>query len=257
VFRFPKRAERVSWLLAEAELTRRIADRLPVPIPRHELIGEPGGVPGDGFTYPFVGHRLIPGLPFKDICGMRQHWPTIARRFGALLSAVHAIDPAEIADIDLQNEARTHQQLLEQAAGRADQIREHIPAMAPHLRFDAEPPPAYTGPPRLHHADIGDDHVLFDPAAGALTGLIDWADARVGDPVGDFVGLYVLFGEGFIREVLAHYTLPVEDTLIDRLRFDCRYLPLLWIAHQLDGAAERPYWADWYLNVYFMRPENR
>jgi aminoglycoside phosphotransferase (APT) family kinase protein len=35
-------------------------------------------------------------------------------------------------------------------------------------------------PPVLLHADIKPEHLLHDPATGALTGLLDWGDASLG-----------------------------------------------------------------------------
>jgi aminoglycoside phosphotransferase (APT) family kinase protein len=46
--------------------------------------------------------------------------------------------------------------------------------------------------PRLLHADLTEDHLLIDPKAGrwAMSGLLDWADAEVGDPYYDWVALW-------------------------------------------------------------------
>lgn len=37
------------------------------------------------------------------------------------------------------------------------------------------------------HADLGDREVYVDPATGAVTALVDWGDALIGDPLYDLV----------------------------------------------------------------------
>lgn len=39
--------------------------------------------------------------------------------------------------------------------------------------------------PTLTHSDVAGDHLLVDLNTGALTGMIDWSDAQIGDPAWD------------------------------------------------------------------------
>jgi len=50
VFRFPKRAERVPWLLRELEIVGRVAPILGGVVPRFDYVG----APSEEFPYPFV-----------------------------------------------------------------------------------------------------------------------------------------------------------------------------------------------------------
>ena len=54
VFRFPRRAERLAWLLREAEITALAAETLGTMIPAFERIGAPAGA----FPYPWVARAF-------------------------------------------------------------------------------------------------------------------------------------------------------------------------------------------------------
>lgn len=47
--------------------------------------------------------------------------------------------------------------------------------------------------------------MLYDPAAGRLTGVIDFGDLALGDPARDFIYLYEDFGADLLAAVLRHY----------------------------------------------------
>jgi aminoglycoside phosphotransferase (APT) family kinase protein len=86
IFRFPRRAERVPWLLREIEITAISAETMPATIPVFEKIGEPSRA----FPYPFVGYRKVPGAGAdhsrgRDLAGL-------AADIGRLFSALHSID---------------------------------------------------------------------------------------------------------------------------------------------------------------------
>jgi aminoglycoside 2''-phosphotransferase len=61
--------------------------------------------------------------------------------------------------------------------------------------------------PALVHADLGPEHVLVVPDSGRLIGVIDFGDARVGDPAIDFTGLLRLQDT-----LLAGYGQPPDGT---------------------------------------------
>jgi len=73
--------------------------------------------------------------------------------------------------------------------------------------------------PRLIHGDLDAAHVLVGPGGALVTAVIDFGDARVGDPALDFAG-YPEFKETFdtpLREaILAAYELPVDETFRQR-----------------------------------------
>ena len=80
------------------------------------------------------------------------------------------------------------------------------------------------------HNDICPDHLIVDPHSGRLTGIIDFSDTTVADPVLDMVGLIGLGGYEFIAEVLSSYDLELGEDFADRLIWLARTLTLAWLA---------------------------
>jgi aminoglycoside 2''-phosphotransferase len=95
----------------------------------------------------------------------------------------------------------------------------------------------------LLHGELSQDHVLFDTAAGKITGIIDFNGMIIGDPVRDLLYLYEDYGLEFIDVLLRYY--PVEDraTVLARLHFLHEWhtvLRLLWaLDHQYAAGIER------------------
>jgi len=90
IFRFPRRAERVPWLLREVEITAVAAETLPAMIPVFEKMGEPSRA----FPYPFVGYRKVPGVGADHSRGRDP--AGLAADLGRLFSALHSIGPSRI-----------------------------------------------------------------------------------------------------------------------------------------------------------------
>ena len=234
VFRFPRRAERVAWLLREAGITAVAAETLGTMIPAFERTGEPAG----GFPYPFVGYRRLPGVAADEVGAAGL--PGLAADIGALFSALHRIDPARIPPAPGGREPERGM-LAGELAAVAGRVR---PLLRPGLLGPAEPylagqvaEPPRDGPRRFIHNDICPDHVLADPGTGRLTGLIDFGDAMVGDPARDFTGLIGVGDVGFIDRVAASYSLPLDSGFGARLGWLTRTLTLIWLA---DAADEDP-----------------
>ncbi|HPF81764.1 phosphotransferase family protein [Nostocoides australiense] len=55
------------------------------------------------------------------------------------------------------------------------------------------------------HNDLGDEHVIVDPASGQISGVIDWSDAVHDDPARDFALLLFDFGDAFFEGAWAAY----------------------------------------------------
>jgi aminoglycoside phosphotransferase (APT) family kinase protein len=238
IFRFPRRAERVPWLVREIEIMAVAAETLAPAIPVFERFG----TPGDAFPYPFVGYRPVPGVG-ADQAGEpgRAGQPGLAADIGALLCRLHRIDPSRVPPTPDGWEREPWENLRAELAAVADIARpflgpDLLPSAEPYLTGQVSPPPQ-DGPVRFIHADICPDHVIVDPVTGRLNGLIDFTDAMVSDPVHDFVGLIGIGGYRFISSVAAHYDLPLGDSFGDRLGWLCRVLTLTWLA---DAAADDP-----------------
>ena len=77
--------------------------------------------------------------------------------------------------------------------------------------------------PAVIHGDFGTGNLLFDPQRGAMTGVIDFGSATLGDPANDVAAL-LTYGEPFVRQGIAAY--PAMEAMLPRARFYLRTFPL-------------------------------
>jgi aminoglycoside phosphotransferase (APT) family kinase protein len=161
VVRTPRRPAVAEALAVEAALLPSLADALPVEVPRFEHVSS------------FVVYRLIEGEPLRD---------EDARPF---LEALHAFD---VGDLPVPAPDWT-----ETYVEQADAFRRVV---LPLLDVDEQPAAealfaeaeTLTGfAPVLTHSDLGPEHMRCRD--GRLVGVIDWGDARVGDPAIDYAWL--------------------------------------------------------------------
>ena len=89
--------------------------------------------------------------------------------------------------------------------------------------LDALPPEARYAL-TFSHNDLGIEHVLVDPVAWRITGIIDWSDAAIVDPAYDFGLLYRDLGPGAVDVAIRSYRTDVNDvvTLRERAVFYAR-----------------------------------
>lgn len=167
VVRWPRHRLAVEEIEREVDLLPVLAPLLPVEVPQFEYVSR---VPW------LVAYRLIRGEPLvaEDADGVR-----------AFLDALHAVDveavPAQRPD------------WLEAYRGQADEFRRAVlPLLDPDERSRGEALLAETETltafrPGLTHSDLGSEHLLVRD--GKLVGVIDWGDARIGDPAIDYAWL--------------------------------------------------------------------
>jgi aminoglycoside phosphotransferase (APT) family kinase protein len=164
VFRFPRRAGVEEALEVEIVLLPALAPALPVAVPSFEHISR------EPF---FVGYRLIRGEPLvdEDADGVR-----------AFLEALHALDPAGLPmeRPDWVEAYRNQCAEFERLVLPLFDRDRHSEAE----RLFAEVETLVDFKPALLHADLGPEHLLVRD--GRLAGVIDWGDARVGDPALDY-----------------------------------------------------------------------
>lgn len=156
------------------------------------------GVWRDRSHWPFLVTSLCPGLAWRDARATvpAPHRLAMARALGERVRRVHDA-PLPAGQVWPPVDA-----WLRLVAGR-------LPAASAALHNSGVLPatvaaageallretPWFDGRPCLLHADLTEDHVLVMEQAGrySLSGLIDWADAEVGDPVYEWVALFFGF----------------------------------------------------------------
>jgi len=210
VVRWPRHRLAVEEIAQEVELLPVLGPLLPVDVPRFEYVSrEPWLV-----AYPLIrGEALVD----EDPDGVR-----------AFLEALHAVDvdavPARRPD------------WLETYREQADEFRRLVlPLLEPDERVRGEALLAevetLTGfQPALTHSDVAANHMLV--REGKLVGVIDWGDARIGDPALDYA--WVLNGP--------FPDWDVDDELRRRARIYHRLAP--WFDVHYGVFTDRPQWVS-------------
>jgi aminoglycoside 2''-phosphotransferase len=227
IFRFPKRRDVEPQYQFELRLLPALAGALPLPIPDVAFFW-PGGAAHPGI---FIGHHLIHGVQLTAEYLTPEHTTSIAQQLGQFLSALHRF-PAEQAirlGVPAGDEAswrRHYQDQFEQIQSRVLPLLDNIVRARITRDWQAFLADQTHFRVALIHHDLADEHMLYDPARGTISGIIDWGDAAIGDPAIDFTGLLAAYGQDFTERVLLHYQGEVDASFRDRMRFYRGAMPL-------------------------------
>ncbi|HJU37531.1 MAG TPA: phosphotransferase [Gaiellaceae bacterium] len=208
VLRVPRREPSAQRLRTEIELLPALAFALPVEVPHFEQISQ---------EPLFVVYRLIRGEPLQgeDSDGAR-----------AFLEALHSFDAGTLAV--------PRPDWLKVYRGEAERWRRVVLPLldvdersrGEALLAEIETLTGYTA--ALTHSDLGPEHLLCRD--GRLVGVIDWGDARIGDPAIDYAWLHnVPFPEW-----------DLDDELRRRARIYHRLGP--WFEVDYGVRIDRPEW---------------
>jgi len=219
VLRTPRNEAAAEALAKEVRLLPTLAPALPVEIPQFEHVSR---------SPDFVVYRLIHGEPLvgEDSDGVR-----------AFLDALHSF---ELGAIDIPRPEwrdiyREHAEDWRQVVLPLLDVDERTTAEA--LLSEIE---TLTGfEPALVHCDLGPSHLLC--REGRLAGVIDWADAKIGDPAIDYAWLLnVPFPDWEVdaelrRRALIYHRLGPWHEVDYGIRIENRD----WVASGLAGVRER------------------
>jgi aminoglycoside phosphotransferase (APT) family kinase protein len=136
-----------------------------------------------GAPFMILGHVDAETIPRKllrddDYAEVR---PKLASQLGAILAAMHRIDPAAAPDLVEPDQVRQFVELL-------DVLGEPHPALELGFRWlDANRPPS--GPTAIVHGDFRTGNLIIDPTG--VRAVVDWELAHLGDPIEDLGWLCV------------------------------------------------------------------
>ncbi len=236
IFRFPHGdggaiPEDGAFLHHEKRVYDTIAPLLPLPIPCYRYFSAGCAL----FPYPVAGYALLPGRSLSACALPRQEALRAAAQIGAFLSALHGISLAALPAA-LQPPSPTR---MGRAAARS--LFHDVQALAFPLLDAAEQ--AWTTElfqksddaygqediaPVFTHGDFDGSNILYDAAAGAVSGIIDFEEAgQKGDPAIDFCALLGGFGKDFLAAALGAYTHHVSAVM--RRRIDLLAKRILFI----------------------------
>jgi aminoglycoside 2''-phosphotransferase len=225
MFRFPRRPAGKAQLEKEILLLSELAGALPIPVPAFEFVAPAG-------SGRFVGYRRIEGVPLAADDVEPSITRPLARQLARFLSELHrfSVERAPSLNVPCFSAAEWRQsycEFYETVAGRV------LPLLTAPARDEAarcwegflDDRAHFQFRPVLVHGDLACEHVLWDRARGVATGVIDWGDARVGDPALDFVGLFHDLGRDFAQVVLEDYRGEAGATFWERVSFYTRIMP--------------------------------
>jgi aminoglycoside phosphotransferase (APT) family kinase protein len=185
------------------------AAKADVPVPRvllvqsRELEGKPMGIS--------VEERL-PGVPLDEFAkhASREELAEILERAGTLLSRIHSVRTKGFGEIDEQGRGEhvsiagifSEENLSERvllAAAEAASLDLSIVKRARHILDEFVKSYAPVAP-HLLHGDFAPKHLLIKE--GKITGIIDFENARGGDPVQEFANWQFFFENRYPIESL-------------------------------------------------------
>lgn len=110
---------------------------------------------------------------------------------GSFLAALHNIPMQAVRDL-VERDTFTLVDWQQEARVSAERLRDRLPTETWHMTtaFLNESLPDDFGRETFIHNDLGAEHLfVLDHTDLALSGVIDWSDAALGDPVADFAPL--------------------------------------------------------------------
>jgi aminoglycoside 2''-phosphotransferase len=225
VFRFPKDADAAQALRQEVKILELVRESVDMTVPVFDYVEDD-----------FVSYRLIPGTALLRDDVLRQPegvQERLAGQLGTFLQQLHAVPEGEwkkreiLPSVTVRQRAdwlRTFEEVQRELfpllmAHAREWVRRHFePVLADASWMEYEP--------SLINGDLGVYHLLYDPDAQAINGVIDFGTAGIGDPANDLALLLFNYGETFVRRIAGYY--PGVGELIERARFWAGTLELGW-----------------------------
>jgi len=231
VVRFPRYADVARGLERAEAILEFVASELPSgpKVPQVILRGEPG----PHFPHPFLGHRLIPGIPASDAAVPISR--SLAEDLGSALTMIHGISTARASGLDLAPQrwdCRSSFDALVKVFEEVPSVAALIPESVVWVGGSPGVPPEYPGPARVIHDDFQPEHIIVDTDTGRLSGVLDWSPA-LGDPAQDFSFVAAAWGRAFTGMVLDAYQGSVDSGFLARLLFLGRVRALGWLAYEV------------------------
>ena len=221
IFRFPKYDHVIAQLQVETAILRGVQGRVPLEVPNPVYVQLEDVVVGTAF----VGYRKVPGEPlwrdtFRAI-ESEEVRDSLAVQLGGFLKALHTVPAQDAIGCELPV-SDTVEEWVDIYGRMQEKLFEHMRPEARervinHFERFLGDGSRLAHEPVLKHGDFGPSNILFDREQGAVTGIIDFGNAGLGDPAYDFAGLLSGYGEQFVRQCGKAY--PEVESFLDRVRF--------------------------------------
>ena len=215
IFRFPRHGKGGETLRHEVDVLRQLQGRVPVPIPNPAYVHFADDDPGKSY----VGYRFLEGVPLTRqlAAGLtEERLRSIAASMVAFLDGMHR---APIDYTTMRVQSLDHWRNMFSRIGRL---------LFPHMRLDARRqtgerfegflshPESRTIPAVLIHGDFGGANLLLTDPLDALSAVLDFGSACLGDPAIDYAAASTIHPRMFEFMVAAN---PGADTYARRVDF--------------------------------------
>ena len=225
MFRFPRNEISQKTLKIEKGFLAKFKTISPLSVPEHRYSGD------DFVGYPKINGKLLDIELFQSLT--KASLARIAQQIGQFHSAIHTfpVDEAKHIGVTL-GWSGYYQQAI-------NRFRDEIaPLLSMSARQKAlscmERMMEEKFEPRVLHGDFAlEDHVFFDQEKQQLSGVIDFADVTINDPAHDLQNIVEYGGEAFFSNVMEHYRLKDDPTLLKRTKLRIEARPLFEAAYSL------------------------
>jgi aminoglycoside phosphotransferase (APT) family kinase protein len=201
----------------------------------------PVAVPEPLFVVPercCYGYRKLEGSPLLSLAPAKRGplATQVATSAADLLAALHALPVAEVAGLVPTN-LQPVGEWLREAAELYAKVAAHVPPRDDHAvrQFLATSPPPTRDEPVFSHNDLGIEHILVDPDAARVTGVIDWSDAAICDRAYDFGLLLRDLDPTALAAALGRYAIDADaGSITERAWFYARCAAIEDLAYGLE-----------------------
>ncbi len=238
IVRAPRRAAVLAGTATEARVLRAVRGALPVAVPDWQITDEVIAYPRLGGT-PAV--TLDTGAPVWNVIDPTALAPAFLASMGDLLAALTRVPTEGLPARTIADERASLSRTVEVARELLSPPESILTRWSRWLADDAMWPEHVA----LTHGDLHPGHLLLAPD-GTVTGVLDWTEARVGDPSIDLAMVHQCFGRPALETVAATFARnggPTWPHLIEHAIERAAIFPALgaeW-AHRTSNAAVLEY----------------
>lgn len=198
IVRAPRRADVLAGASTEARVLAAVRPALPVAVPAWRAGAEV-------IVYPRLDGTpaitLDTGAPVWNVIDPAALPEAFVTSLGALLAALQRVPAGALPARTLDEERRA-------LAGAVELSRELLSppedTLARWSRWIDDAGAVWPAHVALSHGDLHPGHLLLDER-GAICGVLDWTEARVGDPGIDLAMIHQCFGRAALEAVLAAF----------------------------------------------------
>lgn len=232
VFRFAHNQEGSEKIEREILILPKLAKSVSLKIPEIQYFTHDPKT-----SLSIVGYRMIPGIQLSNELLQQLHHEkqeNVARRLAEFLDGLHSYStenmrqmgvpeydyPAQFTE-DIDKVCKLVYPIIEHELRYFCEqiIHEHLESG--YLEYKSA----------LLHDDLSQWHIFFDPSSNELTGIIDFSDMIIGDPIQDLMYLYDNYGINFVKILLEYQCHADLNKTLQRVHsyHECHTLRrLLW-----------------------------